>query len=77
MDLNEKIKEVKSNVYVEVKVVTNGTLQVNDNWKIVEEIKKLGFEWDGITQDDDNVSWSILKMNKGFILEDENNEKQK
>lgn len=69
--LQKAIEEVNSNVYIQVKVVTNGTLQMNDNWKIVEELKKLGFEnKDGITQDDGDVSWTILEINKGFIFEE-------
>lgn len=68
----EKIKEViegvRSNVYIEVKIVTNGTLQMNDNCKIVEEFKKMGFDYSGepISQDNGEVHWTILEINKGF-----------
>jgi hypothetical protein len=70
--LQKAIEEVNSNVYIQVKVVTSGVLQVNDNWKIVKELEKLGFQnKDGITQDDEDVSWTILEINKGFIFKDD------
>lgn len=76
MDLKETLESVRSNVFVEVKVVTNGTLQVNDNWEVVKKLIEMGFESDGITQDDGEVAWTILTLNKGFLMVDETKEEE-
>ena len=70
--LQKAIKEVNSNVYIQVKVVTDGVLWVNDNQRIVDVLEKLGFEnKDGISQTDDDVCWTILEINKGFIFKED------
>lgn len=64
------LDEIKGNYYIEVKVITGGVLQMNDNSKIIDEFRKLGFDFKGesVIQDDGNVSWSFLEKNKGFEI---------
>lgn len=72
MEIKDVVNDVRSNVLISVKVVTNGTFQVNDNMKVVDKLKEMGFEFDGepITQDNGDVAWTMLMMNKGFKFEE-------
>ena len=73
--VKETVNDVNSNVYIEVKIVTNGTLGMNDNMRISHVFKQMGFEYDGegiMQEDGSGMYHSILKMDTFPEIENKN-----
>ena len=60
---------IDGSYYIEVKIVTGGVLQSNNNQKLINEFKRNGFEFKGepIIQSNDEVCWSFVEKNNNLI----------
>ncbi len=66
----EAIKKVNDKIrgryYMETKVVA---VDLNDCMQLCRNLCDVGFEWDGIIQQDGGLYWSFVKLNNDLMEE--------